>query len=140
MSERFVVVDTATGEILREGWCGERMARQQARRAGELSIIAPREVTGSHHYRDPPTGEYRPRPSMDLVVDKSVISADGADEAIISGVPDGAEVRAAGQRLLNWTQGTFTVSSEQATRVVVTIRRFPYKDAVIKIEAIDGRP
>jgi hypothetical protein len=45
-------------------------------------------------------GAIRPREAMPVVISKTLLTADGADEAVITGIPEGATIALSGQQSL----------------------------------------
>lgn len=122
----YIIYNLATGEILRNVDCPESMLDIQVA-AGEDSLVgqaddATRYVQG---------GQAVDRPAMSLIVGATAITADGVDEATISGIPEGAEC----EGLTIEADGLFIFTTDDPGDHVLTFRLFPYLDAEVTIHA-----
>jgi len=92
-------------------------------------------------YVDVKAGEFVARPAMDACAEASTIKA-GAD-AVITGIPKGAslDVYATGYQVPVFSQGSLDADEIEfpmpaPCRYRVLIRRWPYQDCAIDIEAV----
>lgn len=83
---------------------------------------------------DPATEEVKERPVMGLAVDRTLIVADGADVAIITGIPAGTTLRVSG-REFTVDDGTLEFSSPHRGMHYLRFESFPYQDAEVFIHA-----
>ena len=74
------------------------------------------------------------RPTLTLTADRTGIAADGADTAVITGIPDGATVVVRGEAFTG--DGTaLEYSTTQAGAHTLRVVAFPYRDAEVTIHA-----
>ena len=82
-----IVIHDASGRILRYGSCMEDNVTPQAG-PGETVVTHPRDEVYSDSNFYVTGGVITPRATAVAVWDKTTITADGVDEAILSGLPD----------------------------------------------------
>ena len=126
------VYDPVSGRILRRVTCSD----------AELSFYDPAIATtdpeagrwddSTHWVVD---GQLVERPVMSLEVDKTVIEADGVDQAMITGIPSGATVRIDGQPDEVVHDGTVSFGTEVAGEYRLRFEAFPHRDAEIVVTA-----
>ena len=124
----------ATGKILLHSTCGvsDFDIQQPVAEMGSVGMKVvdfPSEEVGKY-YIDTSTLEILDRPSMGITIDKTSISADGVDKAVISGVPDGASL---GEAVADGTDIEFI--TDQAGLHEIYISLFPYQDEKVEIHA-----
>ncbi|UKJ76609.1 hypothetical protein [Azospirillum brasilense] len=83
---------------------------------------------------DPLTEEVRPRPVMQLSVDKTMIVSDGADIATITGIPSGTVLRVSCAGFVV-DDGMLEFSSPHPGTHTLRFDAFPYQDTEVLIHA-----
>jgi len=74
------------------------------------------------------------RPSMNLSVDKTTITANGTDEATISNIPSGATATCEGESL-TIDDGELVFTADMAGTYTITFECWPYLDEEVTINA-----
>lgn len=76
------------------------------------------------------------RPEMSTIsVNTTSIAADGIEESIVSGIPDGSSIVVNGEDQGLMTGGSFTITSNVEKSFDVKIHLFPYISYEVKINA-----
>ena len=125
------IYKTLNGELVRVVRCPDSMIDIQCN-SGEKYIDGNYE--GSKYYVS--NNEAVHRPEMDIIVDKTILSADGVDSVVISNVQDGAEVFVDGVIFgIVEADGVVEISSNVPKEMNIAITLFPYFDKEIAINA-----
>jgi len=95
---------------------------------------------GREFYVDVATGDVIARPDGATTIDKTTITADGVDVAVISNIPDPSEVEirsGIGVQLKTVTDGFLNITAEEADTIVVLVSGvFPIKDKLHEVTAL----
>ncbi|BCJ91766.1 hypothetical protein IZ6_25010 [Terrihabitans soli] len=76
-----------------------------------------------------------PRKPMPILVTKTLILADGQDEARITGIPKGSTIYVDNNLLRDFDESELTVSSTDRAVYNIRLVLWPWADALIRIEA-----
>lgn len=131
---KFFAVYDSSGRILRCGSGQEDIAKEQAL-DGEFVILGDEPFNDATQYVL--DGVVIDRPILDLRPSKTNVVADGQDVSSMS-VPKNAEVfiEAPWYRVsIPEHEGLIDLSCDWPGRYVVTVRAFPYQDAIVAIHA-----
>jgi hypothetical protein len=132
----YAIIEQATGRVVATGAADAGAITTTVLPEGQAILIdVPEEATGATHHYDYGVGGLVPRPPMPCVLDKTIILADGVDEAVVSGVPDSAYCQVRDQ-MADAEDGTLEFSSEVEGEFAVSITKFPYLDFVVVITAV----
>lgn len=128
------VYNTKTGKINRIVDAPDIIAQLQA---GEGEAWITGNSDDLTQYVDTAKRRVENRPKISATVSKSVILADGADIASISGLPQPCTVTLGGQRY--WVEdGVFGFTTDVPGTFSLTVQAWPYLDAEFIVEAIDA--
>jgi|GEM_PF-4424693 len=130
LTVNFCIAD-ATGRILCSGSCSALALANQPLESGQLRY--PYRANPGVHYIN--AGEVAARPEMAPVVSKWSLAADGIDSVSISGLPEGSEVRDAGE----WeaaTAGTYVFTAATPGMHRLGLRCWPYQDVTVTLKAV----
>lgn len=66
------------------------------------------------------------RPSMPIEISKTIIAADAADQAIVSGIPDGASIYLDGEEMSGFASSSLELSSSMPATYRLLVECWPY--------------
>ncbi|MFA5263048.1 MAG: hypothetical protein WC378_04430 [Opitutaceae bacterium] len=131
LSANFCIVDAA-GRILRSGTCPADAIALQPLAFGERRY--PYRAKPDIHYIDE-TGSLVERPILVPTLSKEQITADGADTALLTGLPSGACIKAVGM-LHEAQDGQWEVRATKPGWIRLEILCWPYQDHRLSIQAV----
>jgi len=127
----YTFYDKTTGEILKIATCSKGAMEYELTQNTNTEVIL-------GHYSDAlyyiVSGAVEPRPSMDLSVDKTTITADGTDEATITNIPSGATATCEGESL-TIDDGELVFTADTVGTYTITFECWPYLDEEVTINA-----
>lgn len=123
--------DATTGRIISVGWGAPGGAPPTRPETRKLWGVEHDPLT---RWIDPVTEEVQDRPVLALNVDKTAIVANGADCAIITGLPPGTVLRTSNQELVI-DDGELVFSTPHPGTHALRFDAFPYQEAEVLIHA-----
>jgi len=135
MSERYVVRDTTTGEIMRTGSCPASLVSSQAG-TGEVSEVNIDNVDDVTNYYDITSGEYKTKLNFTITQDKTQIADDGIDTVVFSNIPAGTLVivRKSGEYVVN--DGILSYKSDIPGKKEFIIINHKYETTTLDVEVV----
>lgn len=128
------IYEIRSGRISRVVTAPESMIQDQAQ-AGESYVAG--SANTLTQYVNTAKRRVENRPKISATVSKSVILADGADIASISGLPQPCTVTLGGHRY-RVEDGVFGFTTDVPGTFSLTVQAWPYLDAEFIVEAIDA--
>jgi hypothetical protein len=131
--KRYLLFDSGSGAALQEVVCPESMAELQARE-GVVVLEAPAWASDANAYFD--GNAVRQKQPLSLTLAQTTISANGTDEAVISGIPAGTTVEWPDGQIDEVTDGEARFSVDLPGTYTLIFDAVPYLRQEVTIEAV----